>query len=45
MARELFWVWTEYLVFGASRNRFDAIVVPGPKLLPEQFITWLASYF
>ena len=21
-----FWVWTEYLVFGASRNRFDAIV-------------------
>ena len=40
-----FWVWTEYLVFGASRNRFDAIVVPGPKLLPEQLITWLASYF
>jgi len=31
-----FWVWTEYLVFGTSRNRFEAFLVPGPKLLPER---------
>ena len=35
MAREFFWIWTQYLIFGPSRNCFNAILEPGPKLLPE----------